>query len=222
MNNNDKRRQYWNERFDRESYVWGKKPSKSAVLARKLFSEQNVQKILIPGVGYGRNAKIFTDNGFTVTGIEISDNACRLAEDFDPKTKIIKGDILSLGDRGFPSLRQGSFDAIYCFNVLHLFKKEDRKKFLQQCSQLLGKSGYLFFVVFSEQESSFGCGQQVEKNTFISKPGRPVHYFTHRDLREHFNDLAIIKTGIVKDREDHGPGSHVHKLRYVFACKERS
>jgi hypothetical protein len=35
---------------------------------------------LIPGIGYGRNAKLFIDNGLKVTGIEIADSAISIAD----------------------------------------------------------------------------------------------------------------------------------------------
>lgn len=39
---------------------------------KRFFLEKNVKDILVPGIGYGRNAKVFIDNGINVTGIEIS------------------------------------------------------------------------------------------------------------------------------------------------------
>ena len=40
-----------------------------------ILNRDKVKDILIPGVGYGRNAKVFIDNGINVTGIEISKTA---------------------------------------------------------------------------------------------------------------------------------------------------
>ncbi|WP_206684022.1 methyltransferase domain-containing protein [Pontibacter beigongshangensis] len=37
---------------------------------------------MIPGFGYGRNAKAFTDNVFSVTGIEVSETAISLARKY--------------------------------------------------------------------------------------------------------------------------------------------
>lgn len=39
-----------------------------------------MNKVLIPGFGYGRNAAPFLYNGFDVTGIEISETATELAK----------------------------------------------------------------------------------------------------------------------------------------------
>lgn len=39
------------------------------------FVEQKIKSVLIPEIGYGRNAKISMENRMTVTGIEISQTA---------------------------------------------------------------------------------------------------------------------------------------------------
>ena len=83
----------------------------------------------------------------------------------------------------------------------------------------LGEPGLVFFTVFSEEEPSFGRGEEVESNTYESRPGRPTHYFTEDDLREHFRDFEVIETGILQEPEDHGGQPHTHILRYILAKK---
>ena len=118
------------------------------------------------------------------------------------------------------ALADEAYDAIYCFNVLHLFRQHERSLFVQKCHQVLKKGGVAFFAVFSDQESSFGKGQQVEENTFESKPGRPVHYYTEPDLKRQFELFSILDAGIAEDREDHGSeGPHTHVVRYILVEK---
>ena len=110
---------------------------------------------------------------------------------------------------------------IYCFNVLHLFKESDRLKFLKNCYEILTDNGFLYFTVFSEREASFGKGKEIETNTFESKVGRPVHYFTEDDLKSHFRDFYILKIGIIEESEDPGElGKQTHILRYIFVKKK--
>jgi len=113
------------------------------------------------------------------------------------------------------------FDAIYCYNTLHLFLEKERIEILGKCYKQLKANGFVFFTVFSEKEKSFGKGKEIEQNTFESKPGRPTHYFTEYDIIEHFkNEYLIIETGIMEDQENHGEiGLHTHILRYIFAQK---
>jgi len=204
---------YWNKRFQNEGYVWGTSPSSTAEYAVEIFRKIGAQKILVPGSGYGRNTRLFSESGFAVTGVEISDIACEMAREYDPQTRTYNGSVLDM------SFDTEQYDAIYCYNVMHLFREKERFTCLQECADKVRGKGLLFFVVFSDKEASFGKGQEVEKNTFESRPGRPVHYFTGDELRDYFEDFEIIESGITEDRENHGEGPHTHTLLYILARK---
>jgi len=205
---------YWDNRFSKEGKIWGESPSKSALYALKLFKKYKLQKVLIPGSGYGRHTKLFSENSYKTVGIEISKTAFEMAKKFDPQTTFINGSVMKMDIIG------EKFDAIYCFNTLHLFLTYGRKIFLEKCYHKLKKNSLIFFTVFSEKEPSFGKGKELEKKTFESKPGRPTHYFTEEDLVDHFKDYNILETGIMDEQENHGEkGQHSHILRYIFAQK---
>ena len=206
--------EYWDRRFQAEGRIWGDSPSRTAVHALELFRKARVNKVLVPGSGYGRNSKLFSESGFKVTGIEISPTAYALAQEFDALTRHFNASALDI------SFLAEKYDAVYCFNVLHLFREQERKRFLQQCAAKIKDSGLMFFTVFSEKEESYGKGKEVEKNTFESKPGRPVHYFNESDLKAHFKGMKILETGMMEDPEDHGAeGPHIHRLRYIYVRK---
>jgi SAM-dependent methyltransferase len=200
---------YWDERYQAEGRIWGDAPSHTANHALELFQREKIKKVLVPGSGYGRNSRLFATSGFAVTGIEISAAACRMAREFDPLTRLYHASVLDI-----PGSAE-KYDAIYCFNVLHLFPQRERELFVQQCLGKVRAGGLMFFTVFSEKEPSYGKGRETEPDTFESKPGRPVHYFTEKDLREHFQNAEVVEAGLMEDPEDHGEGPHTHLLRYI-------
>jgi SAM-dependent methyltransferase len=205
--------EYWDKRFGAEGRIWGDLPSRTAVYALEIFRRGGVKKILVPGSGYGRNTRLFSESGFEVTGIEISAAAHTMALTFDTFTRFYNASAL---DMSF--LPEKYYDAVYCFNVLHFFREIERLVFINQCLIRVKIGGLMFFTVFSEKEESYGKGQEVEKNTFESKPGRPVHYFTDGDLKAHFREIKMLETGIMEDPENHGAeGPHTHQLRYIYA-----
>lgn len=207
--------EYWDKRFLDENKIWGDDPSKTAEYALKIFKERHLSDLLIPGIGYGRNANLFIKNNFAVEGIEISEIAIDLAGKENRNIKIYQGTVLDM------PFSNKVYDCIYCFNVLHLFRINDRKLFIEKAHKQLAQQGIAFFAVFSDKESSFGKGQMVEENTFESKPGRPVHYFTEEDLMLHFNKFTILETGLMEDTENHGKeGFHKHIVRYIIAQKK--
>ena len=205
---------YWEARYAAEGAIWGGEPSKTVERAHALFRQHAVHTLLIPGSGYGRNAQFFAQRGYDVTGIEVSATALALAQTRSPGCRFIRASVL---DDVLPG---ETFDAIYCFNVLHLFLAAERRETIRRCGRWLRSGGLAYFVAFSEQEATYGKGKAVEPETFEARPGRPAHYFTDADLREHFADFTIIESGLVSDLENHSPeGPHVHELRYVCVKK---
>jgi 2-polyprenyl-3-methyl-5-hydroxy-6-metoxy-1,4-benzoquinol methylase len=205
----DTTREYWDRRYTAEGKIWGEKPSLTALRALELFQKAGARSILVPGSGYGRHTAFFSKSGFEVTGIEISSVAVELARKFDPLSHFYKASVLEMSEE------YGQFDAIYCFNVLHLFLENQRVVFIQGCADRLKTNGLMFFSVFSEKETDFGKGAAVEKNTFETRPGRPAHYFTEDDLKRHFAQYTIKEMGLMEDPEDHGGKPHTHVLRYI-------
>jgi SAM-dependent methyltransferase len=207
---------YWQERYFQEGRIWGDEPSPTAALAVELFQRHGVQRVLVPGAGYGRNAALLAQAGFIVTGVEISEEALRLAAQTVPGLTYLHGSFLEV------PLEPGAFDAVYCFNILHLFLKADRQHFIQRCRNCLRDGGLVFAAVFSDEEPSYGRGPSLEENTYESKAGRPVHYFSAADLDGHFSGFEIIERGLVDDPEEHGDqGPHTHRLRYVAAARRK-
>jgi SAM-dependent methyltransferase len=207
-------KKYWEGRYAAESHIWGEGPSSSAAMALERFRRAGVRTLLVPGAGYGRNAAVFSRAGFAVTGIEISGEACRLAGKSFPEITMVCGSVTGLAPGG------ARYDAIYCFNLLHLFLADDRERIIGGWRETLAGPGLVFCVVHSEQDAGYGRGPEMEPGTFESKPGRPVHYFTETDLGAHFRGFDILETGILRDEENHGEeGPHTHVLRFLFARK---
>jgi SAM-dependent methyltransferase len=201
---------YWDARFRSEGRIWGDAPSRTAEQALELFSRHGVESVLVPGAGYGRNTRLFSGAELSVTGVEVSGIAYEMAQEFDPASRFYHASVLDL------SFLDEVYDAVYGFNILHLFRYHDRVNFIRQCRERVRRGGLLYFTVFSEREPSFGKGAEVEPGTFESKPGRPVHYFTGHDLRDLFTGVRVLATGLTEDTEDHGEeGPHTHILRYI-------
>ncbi len=207
-------KEYWDNRYFAEGKIWGDNPSVTAKHALVIFQKNNVKRILVPGSGYGRHTAYFAGAGYDVTGIEISPVALEMAYQHDHLSHFHQASVLEM------SAGYGHFDAVYCYNVLHLFLAAQRALFIRRCEDRLTKSGLMYFTVFSEKEADYGKGTAVEPNTFETRPGRPAHYFTEEDLRRHFARYIIKDTGIMEEPEDHGGKPHTHILRYICAGRE--
>ncbi|PAB57973.1 class I SAM-dependent methyltransferase [Anaeromicrobium sediminis] len=206
--------EYWKNRFKNKEMIWGTEPSKTAIAAKEIFQHQKIKDILIPGGGYGRNTKVFSDAQFNVDTIELSEEAIGLGKQWDERANFIQGSVLDM------PLTDKKYEGIYCYNILHLFLKEDRKIFIQKCYKQLKQDGLIFFTFFSEQDESLGRGEMIEYNTFEDENGKIVHYFTEKDTKIHFENFTIIKIGEIEDKIiTHDIGERICKLRYILAKK---
>ena len=200
--------QHWSKKYTEKKYIWGSKPSGMARDALGIFKKHGLKTLLLAACGYGRNSKLFAENGMDVTGVDASAVGIEMAREFDPKSKYICASVL---DMPF----DGPFDATFSLNALHLFPKNERARFIVECMKPLREDGLGYFAVFSEQESSYGRGPKLEENTFESLPGRPAHYYTEEDLRGEFGAYEIVDIGLKEDKDMHADGPHTHILRYI-------
>lgn len=136
--------------------MWGFAPAKSTLLVNDFFMKQNVKNVLIPGIGYGRNAQIFKDHGMTVTGIEISKTAIDLAQKHFGKDSIIHhGSVIEM------PFDKNLYDGIYCYALIHFLDTEERSKFIQDCLNQLTENGWMAFATVSKNAQIYGQGTYI-------------------------------------------------------------
>jgi len=149
--------EFWETNFQEKQEMWGFEPAHSAILAKDIFLRQSSKNILIPGIGYGRNAKVFLDAGMSVTGIEISGTAIELAaKHYGTDIMIHHG---SVTDMPFDDIR---YDGIFCYALIHLLDSDERAKLVRDCYDQLADGGYMVFTAITKRAHTYGQG------TFLS------------------------------------------------------
>jgi SAM-dependent methyltransferase len=110
--------EFWEQAFVDKQEMWGFEPADSAILAKDFFLGERIKDILIAGIGYGRNAKVFIENEIEVTGIEISKTAIELArKHYGTAMTIYHG---SVTDMPFDNKQ---YDGVFCYALIHLLDK---------------------------------------------------------------------------------------------------
>ena len=158
---------YWNNRYENGA-IWGTNECPSAVLAQECFREHSVEKILVPGCGYGRNSLYLAQKGFDVTAFDISNVAIEYAIEHSNKLSLnnLEYEVDSLFDPIF--LKEKQFDGIYLSNIIHLFLEEQREKVLDIMTSLLKPNGILAFSVVSiYDKGNYGHGEEVEPKRIL-------------------------------------------------------
>lgn len=178
--------EFWESSFIENQMMWGFQPSDSAIFTKDFFLEKKVKDILIPGIGYGRNAKIFIDSGINVTGIEISKTAIDLARQNGLNISIFHG---SVTDMPFDSKL---YDGIFCYALIHLLSKCERDKFIKDCYNQLKPNGYMIFTTISKEAPMFGKGKQLGKDYFEIMKGLKMFFYDSDSIKQEYGKYGLV------------------------------
>jgi SAM-dependent methyltransferase len=180
--------EFWEDNFVEKQEMWGLEPSKSAVLAKDLFVENSIKNILIPGIGYGRNAQVFRDNQIRVTGIEISKTAIDLAaKHFGTDLKIYHG---SVTDMPFDT---NHYDGIFCYALIHLLDSDERQKLIRDCYNQLSENGYMIFTAITKEAQTYGKGKFVSKDRYEIFEGVKMFFYDKESVHAEFDKFGLFE-----------------------------
>ncbi|HSV10192.1 MAG TPA: class I SAM-dependent methyltransferase [Hanamia sp.] len=180
--------EFWEEAFKDKQEMWGFEPAKSAVLTKDFFVEHKIKSVLIPGIGYGRNAQIFRDNGMTVTGIEISQTAIDLAQKhFGNDLTIYHGSVTEM------PFDDKLYDGIFCYGLIYLLDKDERKKLIKDCFNQLTENGFMIFTAITKDAQTYGKGTFISKDRFEMFGGVRIFFYDKETIDEEFENAGLFE-----------------------------
>jgi len=135
-------------------------------------------KILDLGCGSGEDILFLAQQGFTVLGIDKSEEAIKeitekIKELNLANIKLEKSDIRDY------IIEPEKFDVIICKNVLNFIDKDQALKIINDIKNKIKKGGYILIQVFTIEDPSFN-----KRNRFIS-------YFEIKELFNLFTEFEI-------------------------------
>jgi SAM-dependent methyltransferase len=197
--------EFWETNFIEKQEMWGLQPSNSAVITKDFFVQKSVKNILIPGIGYGRNAQIFIENGIKVTGIEISKTAIELArKHYGTDINIYHG---SVADMPFDNSR---YEGIFCYALIHLLDSQEREKLIHDCYNQLSEGGYMVFTAISKEAPTFGKGKFISKDRYEMHEGAKIFFYDGDSVQTEFAFFGLFEVLEVNEN---------HPL-YLIKCKK--
>jgi predicted TPR repeat methyltransferase len=188
MVNETEKPEFWEFNFVEKQEMWGFEPSNSAVVTKDFFVQNSVKNMLIPGIGYGRNAQIFRDHGIAVTGIEISKTAIEMArKHYGTDMTIYHG---SVTDMPFD---QHQYDGLFCYALIHLLDAGERSKLIHDCYNQLSDNGYMVFTAISKEAPTYGKGKFISKDRYEIFDRVKMFFYDKESITAEFSKAGLFE-----------------------------
>ncbi len=185
---------FWEEAFKDKQEMWGSEPAASAVRTNDFFAANGVKTVLVPGIGYGRNARVFRDSGMAVTGIEISQTAIDLArKHFGADLAIHHGSVTEM------PFDDNLYDGIFCHALIHLLDKDERARLIRDCYSQLVENGYMVFTAITKEAPTYGQGKEIGKDRFEMFGGVQMFFYDRATIREEFGSAGLFEISEVDE-----------------------
>jgi len=178
--------EFWETAFVNHDKMWGDMPAESAIFAANYFNEHQIKNVLIPGVGYGRNAMPFLDLGMNVTGIEISKTAIALAKQMGIDFPIFHSSVADM------PLNREKYDGIFSYALLHLLGEVDRHHFISACYEQLNDGGYMIFSTITEHAPMYGKGTFISEHYYELQPGLNMFFYNKQTIQNEFHLYGLL------------------------------
>ena len=142
--------------------------------------------ILDAGCGAGRDSKYLFDNGFEVTGVDLSEEMLVAAKKIS-KARFLLRDIR---DTGFS---KGFFDGIWCYNALLHLNEKSLKDAVKEFCRVLKAGGILFVNTKQSNNELIEKTYRHEKHYFLYPENYLVDVFHKRGFFVLFSKKYSIK-----------------------------
>ncbi|MFD1334778.1 class I SAM-dependent methyltransferase [Oceanobacillus iheyensis] len=204
--------EFWEASFLEKQVMY--EPTDSAIKAKDIFIDKSVKNILLPGIGYGRNAKVFIEKGIDVTGIEISKTAIDLARKNGLDIPIFHGPV-----RDMP-FNNKQYDGIFSHALIHLLNQEERLQFLQDCYNQLKPNGYMIFTTVSKGAPMYGKGKQLDKDYYETKDGVKLYFYDAESIDQDFKDYGLVDSFEVEEPNKDSSNKPSMKFTMIICRKD--
>jgi SAM-dependent methyltransferase len=179
--------EFWETAFTKMQTMWGLEPTASALAASEQFARAGFKDVLIPGIGYGRNAKAFLERGMSVTGIEISETAIAIA-----RSKLELQCTIHHGSVSAMPFDAQTYGGIFCHGLLYLLDEPGRAKLIADCNRQLTPAGQMVFTLISKEAPMYAQGPKLGEDWYERLPGLPMFFYDEHSVRREFGAHAEI------------------------------
>jgi ubiquinone/menaquinone biosynthesis C-methylase UbiE len=165
--------------------------------------------ILDAGCGPGQDAVFFTERGYRVIGIDISEGMLGIARERVPKAEFRRADILATG---FPDK---TFDGIWALRSLIHVEKKDVLRVLNELKRILRPGGLLFVGVLA------GKGERIVPEPY-DPTGKSKMFFNMFNKAEVEHLIKAANFGLIRSEVKTKPVPELGQECYIFVLARKS
>lgn len=170
--------QFWNERFDKEEFIFGKEPNEYLVQKTAQYLKPN-DSVLCIADGEGRNGVWLAKQGMRVTGFDVSDIALAKANQFANDNQVSIQ--YSLCDSDGFDWQVNSYDAVVGI-FIQFADPEMRARIFKQVHQTLKPGGLFILQGYTPKQLEYKTGG----------PSLIEHLYTEEMIRQLSQDFDIL------------------------------
>ena len=170
------------------------------------WKKEGYSQILDLGCGIGRHSILFSENGFSVTGYDLSESGLNklnlYAKDKGLQIKTVLGDI-----RYLPFVNE-YFDCIIAYHSMYHTDTPGMECVIKEIERVMKKNGEIYASFISKNTYSYSAPEckKVDENVRLKKEedGNILpHYFVdYKDIKLLLSNFEIIKVKQVEDLWD--------------------
>lgn len=170
--------QFWNERFDKEEFIFGKEPNEYLVQKTTQYLKPN-NSVLCIADGEGRNSVWLAKQGMRVTGFDVSDIALTKANQFANENQVSIH--YSLCDTDGFNWQENTYDAVVGI-FIQFADPEMRTRIFKQVHQTLKPGGIFILQGYTPKQLEYKTGG----------PSLIEHLYTEKMIRDLSNGFDIL------------------------------
>jgi SAM-dependent methyltransferase len=176
--NFDDAKEFWNKRFNKAEFIFGKESNEYLVLQSKAYLKPN-QKVLCIADGEGRNGVWLAKQGMQVIGFDVSDIAFEKAKQFAKDNQVEVA--YSLSDTDGFHWQENTYDAVIGI-FIQFAEPQMRARIFQQAYKALKPGGIFILQGYTPKQLEYKTGG----------PSLIDHLYTEEMIRDLAKEFEIL------------------------------
>jgi len=170
--------QFWNERFNKEEFIFGKEPNEYLALQTRNYLKPNA-KVLCIADGEGRNGVWLAKQGMQVVGFDTSDIALKKAKQFARDNQVEVE--YSFSDTDSFDWQANAYDAVIGI-FIQFADPQMRERIFQQTHKALKPGGIFILQGYTPKQLEYKTGG----------PSLIEHLYTEEMIRDLAKEFQIL------------------------------